>query len=293
VVTFPTNSSVKTRLDGFTVRNGGNTSYGGGINCPSGCQGVVANNQIMNNMASNGAGIACVSASPTLINNLILRNTASGLGGGIYLSNSSAQVINNTVLENSAPGSSPNKGGGITCIGTPSASIYNNIIAFNTSGIYSSSSTPVLKCNCLYGNAEYQYSGVAVGAGDISSDPLFYDRVNDDYHLDLSSPCKDKGYDAPVKASWVDLDGEARIFGSHVDIGFDEFHDDLTALAPVMDPEGGTYNGTVSVQLISATPDAVIHYTTNGNVPSESILQRSRKAQRDCEIFWNIRSYAA
>ena len=47
-----------------------------------------------------------------------------------------------------------------------------------------------LSHNCVYGNTGTDYSGIAIGSGDISSNPVFHDRTNGDYRITTSSPCK-------------------------------------------------------------------------------------------------------
>ena len=45
---------------------------------------------------------------------------------------------------------------------------------------------------------------------------------------------------------------------------------DLPVSTPTFSPDGGTYNAPQNVVIACATPDAVIHYTTNGVDPTES-----------------------
>lgn len=43
-----------------------------------------------------------------------------------------------------------------------------------------------------------------------------------------------------------------------------------TVVTPAFSPDGGLYSSSQAVAIICATPDAAIHYTTNGNDPTES-----------------------
>ncbi|HSA29788.1 MAG TPA: right-handed parallel beta-helix repeat-containing protein [Phycisphaerae bacterium] len=223
VVTVQAVGSRFSTIDGFTITNGS----GGGISCSSSSP-TIANNAIRGN---TGAGISCSSSSPTIVNNTITGNSATSSGGGISCSSSSPTIANNTITGNSAP-----EGGGISCDSSSSPTIVNTIIAFNSSGIYGYKSSPMLRYNCVYGNAEYNYSGDdPTGTnGNVSADPLFFrhpsdggdgwgdnpdtpdvdEGANDDYgdlRLRTSSPCIDAGDNAAVPTGvTTDLAGRSR-----------------------------------------------------------------------------------
>jgi len=173
-------------LDGFTITNGKAKSFGGGgVYIERG--GVTIRNCIIRgNDASNGGAIwmigSFVEADPVIENNLIIDNHASFDGGAVYANNSWALFRNNTVINNSS--SFSDKTGGIHTVGfySPSPTIVNCIIWGN--GIN------------LGGTASAIYScieGGGTGAGNISSDPMFVDAANGDYHLQADSPCIDAG----------------------------------------------------------------------------------------------------
>ncbi len=212
-----------TTLDGFTVRNGSGTlknsvSYGGGV-YSLGASPMLANDSITGNSASYGAGIWCDS-SATIANSTITGNHASESGGGIYCDSESVTVANNTIVGNVA-----RSGGGVQCSGGPAA-IANTIIAFNSSGIFASGSTDSLLYNCVYGNSAYNYCPAIADPtgtnGNISADPVLAYPSYVDVHIQPDSPCVDAGDDALVLPDWADMDAQARIIGSHVDIGADE-----------------------------------------------------------------------
>ena len=186
-------------IDGFTIRNG-KAYYSGGIYCGFSSP-TISNNTITGN---SGGGICCLRSSPAISNNTITGNSATD-GGGIYCSGycMPAAIYNNTITGNSAE-----RGGGIYCsYSLPAMS--NNIVAFNSSGIYGTDPwTPVLRNNCVYNPDGYDYSGVSPGIGDISADPLFVDRANGDLHLRFDSPCIDAGTNEGAPST--DLDGNPR-----------------------------------------------------------------------------------
>ena len=295
-------------IDGFTVRNGqggiyclncspaisNNTitandtgAFGGAIYCvyssplisgnavtgntgtgiysvgSSGSSPVISNNTVATNTGSAG-GIYC-RGNATISNNIITGNVGTSYGGGIY-SKGLSLISSNTVAGNSAP-----DGGGICCeaLDFRSPSLANNIVAFNSSGIYkvSGSDDPALRFNCVYNPGGYDYSGLSSGTGDILVDPLFVDRGAGDYHLSAASPCVDAGDDGATEAGWLDIDGQDRIMGMRVDIGADEV---VAAATPAFSPDGGLYDQPQSVVVTCATDGATIHYTTDGSDPTLS-----------------------
>ena len=216
-------SSSPTITNNTIGRNTATGTYGGtggGIYCES-YSGTIANNSITANNASWGGGIYCSSSSPTIANNTISGNSASSQGGGIYCEVfTSPTIANNTISGNSAG----NVGGAICSYSLSSlGTIANNVVGFNSSGLaYLSGGTPVVKHNCVYNPDGYNYLGLSPGATDIQLDPLFVNRAAGDYHLTGASPCIDAGDDSVVQSGWVDMDGQARVQGAHVDIGADE-----------------------------------------------------------------------
>ncbi|MFT7479964.1 MAG: hypothetical protein ACI80N_003271, partial [Gammaproteobacteria bacterium] len=61
------------------------------------------------------------------------------------------------------------------------------------------------------------------GVGHIDADPLLVDSAGGDYHLRCASPCRDTATGLAPELSDVDIDGDPRLVGAHVDIGADEY----------------------------------------------------------------------
>lgn len=200
---------------------------------------VIEGNVIWGNRANQGAGInVSGNFSGIIRNNFIggnstLASPGNSLGGGgIYcLVQDSAventMIVNNTIVGNST-GSLPGigaQGGGIAIslpppLPTPSPApagklvIGNNIIAFNTSGIFETITypmiAPTLINNDLF-NTGANYTLVSPGATDILVDPLFVNMAGGDYHLQALSPCLDSGSNSLVPAGALDYTGKPRI----------------------------------------------------------------------------------
>jgi len=261
-VTSPVGATSSTRIDGFRLTYGKGTMrvvdsstlyYGGGVYCANSSPTIV-NNTISYNAATNfGGGIYCSNSSPIIVNNTITHNTAGWSGAGIQLDASSPTIANNIISENNNTGSgfggtqgggifcgassspmivnntivrnnsasSVVTGGGISCGAGSSPTIANNIIASNSQGIYSAGS-PSVRYNCLFNGNDLNYVGLPKGSGDLEQDPLLVSNTSN-LHLQPGSPCLNTGDDTAVVADWPDIDGQARIKGTHVDMGADEY----------------------------------------------------------------------
>ncbi len=248
----------------------GNTAdYGGGVYSSSS---VLSNNTITGNSASSsGAGV--YSYSDTVVSNVVTGNSAGSYGGGIYCASSSSPTLsNNTIVGNSAS----LQGGAISLDVCLTCSVSNNIVAWNSSGLHSSStgnsaSTFVLRNNCIYNPDGYNYWNLSQGTGDITVDPGFVDRAWGDYHITLSSPCANAGWDLAPGMPSVDLDGLSRIYGGRVDMGAYEAHFEAVA-KPVFTPGTGSYCPPLAVTISCPTDGAVIRCTTDGSRPTETSM---------------------
>jgi hypothetical protein len=210
---------------------------------------TIIKNLIAANVASVGGGInaqACMKGQ--IVNNLIINNYAYeistgmfGAGGGIFLEvpaspKDTLLVVNNTITGNQASNFIEHQGGGIALAMLSSKLIVaNNIIAFNSSGIWSQlgpTGVPTLKYNCVY-NSGTNYVRITPGPNDVSVDPHFVDMSGGNYRLSALSPLIDAGDNNSVPAE-IQTDGSE----------FPRFIDDLctgdtgSGTSPIVDLGG-------------------------------------------------------
>jgi len=206
-------------------------------------------NYFVSNVATTGGALHLDQPyRGTVADNLFLGNYAydrqlstGGEGGAIWLLTQQAppetlQIVGNTFSGNFATSVYSGEGGGAIAVlpMSSAAVIANNLMAFNTSGIYQRmgfTTNPVLIRNAMY-NGSSNYVGLPPGATDVVADPLFVDRSHGNYRLQSSSPAIDAGNGA-YAATTTDLDGAPRVQDGNadgtavVDIGVYEYSPDF------------------------------------------------------------------
>ncbi len=206
-------------------------------------------NYFLSNVADAGGGLYLDQPyRATVANNLFLANHAysrqlstGGEGGAIWLligadAEETLQIVGNTFSGNTASSFYAGEQGGAMAVLPVSsmATIANNVMAFNSSGIYRRpgySTSPVLVRNGMY-NGAFDYVGLSPGPTDLVADPLFVDREGGNYRLEAMSPMVDEGNPAHV-ATQSDLDGAPRVQDADydgsaiVDIGAYEYSPDF------------------------------------------------------------------
>ncbi len=192
VVSFLTNESRNSILDGFTITNGfvaegggiyiygasptiqnciitSNTAHGpasgGGIYCDADSKPYIKNCEITLNTTINicpGGGIAVKNGSEPLIEDcLISQNTSVSDGGGIHIFNADAQIKNCRITQNTSDG----LGGGIYVKnGDPIINhctiADNNSTGFHGAGVYLDDSVAVFtNCNIIANDGTGAYGG--------------------------------------------------------------------------------------------------------------------------------------
>ncbi len=201
---------------------------------------LVEKNLIRGNTAGATGGVgAGINAKSNLAgriqNNLILGNNANGMGGGIYAlaplnAASSLFIINNTIVANTGASYGMEQGGGLALSIPPAITlpdpianrivVANNIIAFNSSGIFETLTTPMVAPTLIKNdifNTGSNYINLTQGAADIHADPRFINRTGADFHLATDSPCIDAGDNAVAALAFTDYDGIVRIIDGNGD----------------------------------------------------------------------------
>ncbi len=236
-------------IDGFTIRNGAQGA-GGGLLLSSADNFRVANSNFRFNDAQLGGAILSEYSAGMISNCFFDGNAAGQSGGGIYVYATSV-VVSNCIFVGNTAGKSWGSGGGAIYNSRSDAVITNCTFAHNAAvnytdggAIYNQQSSPAIT-NCIFwGNtAEYgpavndddqseskiSYCNIeekwyAGTSGNISTDPLWADPQNNDFHLLAESPCIDSGTDNALGIQETDFEGDPRIIGGSVDMGADEWN---------------------------------------------------------------------
>lgn len=225
------NECSDTRLEGNAITSNrvirtDDFSTGGGVAVVNTARATVDSNIIRLNQAWKGDGLYIENAAGTaftVTNNVLSDNGACEL----MVKNASPQIVNNTLLGTTATSSRVGMDllGAVTKPANPR--IVNNVIFGQAYGIRGSGSAAAfLSHNDLYQNSVADYSGVPVGAGDVSVDPQFVDAQGGDWHLRATSPLIDAGLSDETPSH--DLDGDLRPLDGNgdglavVDLGADE-----------------------------------------------------------------------
>ncbi len=224
---YPLASSIT--ITNCIFSNNSADGLGGGIN-NSASSLTLLNCTFSGNFASSGGGGMSNggASSVTIANCIFTDNSTSGLGGGIMDGFSIMIMTNCTFYGNSAD----NHGGGIYNIKSPTpgprSPVLTNCIFWGNTAIAGNSiynfdgNSPVTANDC-------DIQGGYIGIGNITSDPLFTDPANGDFHLKLGSPCIDRGDNIAPNIPTLDFEGDNRIIDGNmdgmdmVDMGADEF----------------------------------------------------------------------
>jgi hypothetical protein len=224
-------------ITGNSAVFGGAVAVGNGNSQPviTGCT-ITANSALV-----GGGGIYCTGSGPTIESCIIAGNSAPR-GGAVYAHYPGEPVIVNCTISANAASVFA---GGLYCFSSSNIDISNSILWGNTApsasemmvgNIGSPASVNISYCDVQGLSAGVIVnSGSAVnwGAGNINLDPQFTSPsymmassegyTEGDYHLHSGSPCINAGDPAFVADNGqTDIDGEARISGTGVDIGADE-----------------------------------------------------------------------
>lgn len=171
-------------FSGFTVTGGGSNNT---IFISNVADVIIKDNTFRDNIPIGGNNIEVISCSGT--NAYVTRNLFYNNGGigcvGLLGGSSLSRIINNT-FDGNERGLVSIAGGGIVI-----NNIVSNSLDYGING--GSSDFTQLDYNDVWNNNVDYGFGASAGPNDISADPLYFDAVSHDYHLDVGSPCIDAG----------------------------------------------------------------------------------------------------
>jgi len=203
---------------------------------------VIVDNHIIDNSSIDLAGGITLwnAGTPIVEGNIISGNS----GGAIKIRNiSDALILQNIISNNTAE----NCGGIDWLVASGSvgfdeqAQLINNIIVSKPGQIAifcenfqnTAFEPPVIKFNNVFAPSGIGYSGVCTNQtsnnGNISADPLFMDKMSEDYQLSLTSPAIDAGDNSVADLPTTDITGNSRVVDGYlntiarVDLGAYEF----------------------------------------------------------------------
>ena len=263
VVVFDSGETQSSEISGLTLQNGA-ANYGAGIIVIGASPHIVGNifHSNVEGVGGSGAGIGG-EGSPLIEKNLFYSNSCSAndnLSGVISLNNGSQPIIVNNVFRDNVSCAAVN----VTVQDGFSQEITNNTMVGNMIGIYVDSRTgmqhqllrnniivgnqigiedefsdsigrPDCESNLVYNNGtNYQGMPDQTGAnGNISSDPMFVNQAQKNFHLTAGSPAIDSGNEnstPPLPTEDFDsilrpIDGNGNGDGvARIDIGAFEFN---------------------------------------------------------------------
>ena len=189
-----------------------------------------------NNSCTDQGGAIWHQSMPMEIHNCLFYNNTAADGGAIYSRGNAirpeAQITNSVIVDNSAS----NEGNAIYLYTDRDLSIANSVLRNGGSELSSTGDFYV-----TYSNIEGGYTG----SGNIDADPQFVDATNNNYRLQITSPCINAGINDSIPAGLLfDLDGNPRINDDTVDMGAYEYlidciHPDYNALETFFNQTNG------------------------------------------------------
>ena len=270
-------------MENISSQGGGAFIYG---------KATVADSLIKENSSDVG-GAFFVLSDLTVTNSVIANNSTTNSGGGFYNDTGTLTVTNCTIAGNSAMESEYSGGSGICNYST---AIVNNTIILDSIYFESEWGGSISGSNNLS-----DFTGWDSGSNNIvydSSQPLFVDAENGDFHLIEGSQAVDAGDNAlAVDANGValayDLDGSPRISNNVVDIGAYEFDINSPILVrPVLDTPSIVDNTvTVSWSNVNNASGYQFEYklTSDANWTSEVVSGLSYSLDLSAGQMYKIR----
>ncbi|HSW60456.1 MAG TPA: choice-of-anchor Q domain-containing protein [bacterium] len=211
---------------------------GGAIENYEYCSPVILNTIFKNNSVTGlgDGGALLINTGKTLIVNSLFINNSAYNGGAMALRNTNSVIISSTFVNNLAAGDF-GYGGAIFNESDFSSDIINTIIWENKSNykndqIYNSSQKPLISFSNIQNSFENSIWNNEAGVNvenNFDTIPVFIDPSQENFSLLSSSPCIDKGTNAPFETGGIavsfqeDLAGNPRISNELTDVGAYEY----------------------------------------------------------------------
>lgn len=258
VIRFDGNDNT-TVIDGFIVQDGranGTTEFLGGAIYSSNASPTIRNCKFINNSAQQygGAVYLSVGSTPQVLNCEFTNNTTTQYdGAALYINGGTSAVVANCLFNGNI--SSSGSAGAAVILNTATSQVNNCTFVNNQAGSASAGKTlfllrttgsPVMSVNnCVF------YNNLPIGYGDVSrsssssytanncysdagnagftnnngltnivtGNPFFTDYDNDDFTLQCKSALVNSGSTSGLTIPSTDLAGNARVFGTAIDMG--------------------------------------------------------------------------
>ncbi|GAB3990636.1 fibronectin type III domain-containing protein [Spirosoma daeguense] len=286
VISNPSGLNNSALLDGFVI-SGGNANgssspddAGGAIlnkgNGSGGtCSPLIRNCIFQNNNAANlggaiyNAGYTSGASSPTLINCVFVNNSSANLGGAIYndgsVGGTSSPILTNcSFLSNSAT----NSGGAMGSVGYQGNSrpVLTNCIVWGNGGASTFTNGPGAIISTSYSLFESSVTGYNAGTGNLTATVSPF-VSGSDARLNGCSSALNAGDDA-ANTTTSDLSGNARVFGSRIDLGAYEFQTTGGLFLSIPDLNTATVGVSFSQNFVASAGAAPFSYSlASGNLP--------------------------
>jgi len=178
---------------------GNNSEYGGGIYCWNNSNPHLRNVRITGNFATDGGGLTCSESSNAILENVLIVQNEAAYGGGVEIIFNSSPTFNNVTIANNLSSLSI---GGIFCNSCLNPILTNSICWDNPiDAVYFAPLNTRNSITVYYSNIEGGRNGIRDNnygtvhwlAGNINANPLFQNPNTGNYHLQVGSPCIDKG----------------------------------------------------------------------------------------------------
>ena len=175
IVSFVNGEPLSAELSGLTLRSTVVSDYHVIVMIAGGAMPLIQGNIFSNLTAS--VLVSSIGSHPRIVRNLFYSNLT---GASVGISSGAADIVNNTF----------DGSGGLYSWASTVAK--NNIIT-NSSRFGINGSFRELSYNDVWKNYRDYDGGANSGVGSISQDPQFWSQINQDFRLNVTSPCVDAG----------------------------------------------------------------------------------------------------